>query len=189
MEASRIVRWSGKASIGAGGLWMLWTLAPWAGPLLILALLCALLGLVGLPLRQDSATRIVAWAGYLVSAVSIVLTLIGYASVFLASNTSPLLFLIGLGNLCFGLLLLGFASLQGQMLPRGRILPIVLAVLLALQIIWGWVNVWNNPYPPLGVIAIWMILGVCFGGAWIALGVILTATTRASSTTKPLYDS
>jgi hypothetical protein len=187
MQASRIAWWSGKASIGIGGLWMLWTLAPWAGALLVVALVLALVGLVALPLRQDSETRIVAWAGYLVSAVSIVLALIGYSSVMMAppSGAVPLLFLLGLGNLCLGLLLLGFASLQGQALPRGRILPFALAVLLALQTIWGWVFVWNTPFPSLSTVVVWLILGICLGSAWIALGLMLNMEARAASA-KPL---
>jgi hypothetical protein len=184
MGVSRIARWSGKASIGCGGLWMLWTLAPWAGGMLVLALALALLSLVALPLRQESETRIVAWVGYLVSAVSIVMALTGYGSVMLAApaRAVPYLFLLGLGNLCIGLLLLGFASLQGQALPRGRVLPIVLAVLLALQTIWGWLYVWNTPFPSISTIVVWLILGTCFGSAWIALGVILNIATRAART-------
>lgn len=187
MWASRITRWSGRASIGVGALWMLWTLAPWAGSVLLVALLCALLGLVGLPLRQENPIRAVAWAGYLVSVLSILMTVIGYGSVFLASNSSPFLFLIGLSNLCFGLLLTGFASLKGQALPRGNILPIALGLLLALQIIWGWLYLWNDPSPAGGNIAVWIVLGLCFGSAWIAMGLILTATSRVSSNQAPLY--
>ena len=178
MESSRISGWSGKASIGVGGLWMLWTLAPWAGTVLILALLLALIALVALPLRQNSEIRILAWAGYLVSAISIVLALFGYGSVAFGASPSPLLFLLGLGNLCFGLLLTGFASLQGQALPRGRVLPIVLAVCLALQTGWGWIYVWNTPFPPTGIIVVWLILGLCFGSAWIALGLVLRHTNE-----------
>jgi hypothetical protein len=158
---------------------MLWTLAPWAGVVLVAALVCALFGLLGLPLRQEGPIRAVAWAGYLVSALSILMTIVGYGSVFLASNSSPFLFLIGLGNFCFGLLLAGFASLQGSALPRGNLLPIALGLLLALQIIWGWAYLWNNPAPTGGTIAVWLLLGVCLGGAWIAMGLVLTASARS----------
>jgi len=181
MWTSRITRWSGRASVGVGTLWMFWTLAPWAGGVLLVSLLCALLGLLGLPLRQEGAIRAIAWAGYLVSVLSILTTIIGYGSVFFASNSSPFVFLIGFGNLCFGLLLTGIASLQGRALPRGNLIPIALGLLLALQIIWGWVYLWNDPTPTGATIAVWILLGLCFGSAWIALGLLLIATSRAAT--------
>lgn len=63
--------------------------------------------------------------------------------------------------LAFGLVLLGFATLKTEALPRRNFLPLAVGVLIPLEVILGGVA-------PLGV-----VLSAPFGLGWVPLGYLL----------------
>lgn len=163
----------GVAAVAGGLIWaanaVLGGDAPEGGALGSLLFLVPLLlgaGLAGLYLRYGERVPGLGGAGFAQGFAGLALLAAGFFGVgVLGSQGAVQLVSFGFLILTFGLVLLGFAFLKHEPMPRFNLLPLVLALVTPLSIIAGEVS-------PLRI-----GLSAAFGLGWAALGGVLLSDT------------
>ena len=189
MSSPKLVFWGGLASTVGGVLWALGFFSIW--PLLPIALLLWLGGLVGLHARQARRAGWLGWAGLLLALIGNALAFVSFSYGLYrspASTTIEVFLFLGFGILCAGLVLLGLVTLRAKELPRWRALPLILGLLCGILVLWFLINLPQaldqKPHPEL--LTQFFVIGVLMGAGWAGLGLTLMADIGEVTAQPPL---
>ena len=171
-----LARWSGLASMLGGVLWSLKAILDAddavAGPngatdaLFFAVPLLLLVGLAGLYARYAGPVAGLGQTGFIQGFIGLALLVAGFVASFSFNvEGAGQILSFGFLILAFGLILLGFATLKTEALPRWNFLPLTMGVLIPLEVILS------------GVAAVSAVLSVLFGIGWVLLGYLLWTDT------------
>jgi hypothetical protein len=182
MFSQRIVFGGGLVSAFGGLMWFVSLLAWESGYtelLLSVALLLTVGGVAALHTRQGKQAGVLGWLGFVLGILGTILALSG------------LLGILGYNLLGLGYILIGFRAWQTRDLPRWRLMPLALGIMLIgfvfsarleQQISISGIDPWN----PLTVPAIALVfLSFSIGILWMVLGGILAKNPGRQNSNQP----
>ncbi len=182
MFSSRIIFWGGLASAFGGLTWFLSLLAWESGYtelLLSAALLLTMGGVAALHTRQGKQAGVLGWSGFVVGILGTVLALTGLQGT------------LGYSLLGLGYILIGLRAWQTGDLPRWRLMPIALGILLIGFVFSTWLEQQISisgidPWDPMTVPAIAIVLlSFSIGILWMVLGGILAQNPGWRTSNRP----
>ena len=182
MFSPRMIFWGGLASALGGLMWFL-SLLVWdsgnTGLLLSLALLLTLGGLAALHARQGKQAGVLGWSGFILGILGTGLVL-------------PVLqWTLGYSLLGIGYILIGLRAWQTRDLPRWRLMPLALGILLIGFVFSAWleqqisisgIDAWDPiTLPAIALVLLTLSIGIL----WIVLGAILAKNPGWQDSNQP----
>lgn len=173
----------GGAFVALGGvLWSAAALAGWTGQegassaLYPVAALVLLAGMYGFYRRSAGGMGGAGQAGFVQSFIGLGMLTAGLVGELIPAVASAAAQVTSFGFLIsgLGLILLGYSAIYNEPLPRWNFLPLVVAIFIPLDILFGGLSAAVSP-----------LLAVGFGGAWVVLGYLLWGAPEAPARSKP----
>jgi hypothetical protein len=200
MFSPKIIVWGSIASAFGGLMWLFVALAWQSEGILPSALLLTLAGLAALHTRQGKQAGVLSWAGFVLGILGtgMVLSILveGLISGKPFSIESPFLaalqYVLGIGIFGIGCILIGLRTLQTEILPHGRWVPLALGILhigfsISLWLVYYLAAIKGiDPWTPPTILAItYMLLTLPIGILWMALGATLAINPNWQDSHQP----
>ena len=197
MFSPKTIVWGGIASAFGGLLWLLVAAAYQNEAITPMALLLTLSGLVALYIRQGKQAGSLGWIGFTLGILGTAVVVSLFVWGVITGNPfgidypflAALQYVLGIGLFGIGCILIGLRTLQTEILPHGRWMPLALGILqfgfsISLWLVYYLAAIKGiDPWNPTTILAItYMLLTLPIGMLWMALGAILAGDAAGLQT-------